>query len=397
MKAIKISEHVYWVGAIDWSLREFHGYATHRGSTYNAYLIMADKITLVETVKAQFRDEMLQRISSVITPKEIKYIVSGHSEMDHSGLIPYMIDLIKPEKVIASTMGVKALNDHFHLNYPLTAVKDGDSISLGNMELKFVETRMLHWPDSMFTYLANDRLLFSQDAFGMHLASSERFADEIDTGILTEEAAKYYANIILPYSSFVLKLLEKWKTLGFDVKVIATDHGPIWRDGGKKIIPLYAKWAEQRPSNKAVIIYDTMWKSTETMANAIADGLISEGVNTVVLPLAVAKRSDIALHVLDAGAVIVGSPTLNNNIFPSVVDALVYLKGLKPLNKIGAVFGSYGWGGEAIAQLNEWLKNMQIETIGDGIKVRYVPRKEDIAKCFELGREVASRLKKLPC
>ncbi|PIR17334.1 MAG: MBL fold metallo-hydrolase [Deltaproteobacteria bacterium CG11_big_fil_rev_8_21_14_0_20_49_13] len=395
MKAVKISEHVYWVGVIDWNLREFHGYSTKRGSTYNSYLIMAEKPTLVETVKAPFKDEMLERIASVIDPKDIKYIVSGHAEMDHSGSIPHMIDLIKPEKVVASTMGVKALQDHFHLTHPIIPVKDGDTLSLGNMELKFLETRMIHWPDSMFSYLAKDELLFSQDAFGMHLASSERFADEVAHDVRLEETAKYYANIILPYSSFVLKLIERWKGINLNVKFIATDHGPIWRDGGAEIIPLYEKWALQKPEKKAVIIYDTMWKSTEAMANEIAGGLIEEGVETVVLPLAASSRSDVALHVLSAGAVFIGSPTLNNNIFPSVADSLVYLKGLRPKNKIGAAFGSYGWGGEALEQLNQWMKDIGIELVSDGVKVKYVPREEDLVKCFELGRDAAARLKEL--
>jgi flavorubredoxin len=395
MKAVKITDNVYWVGAIDWNLREFHGYSTHRGSTYNAYLIMADKITLIETVKTPFRDEMLSRISSVIDPKKIKYIVSGHSEMDHSGSIPYMIDLIKPEKVVASVMGAKALQDHFHLSYPITAVKDGDSLNLGNMELKFVETRMLHWPDSMFSYLAHEKVLFSQDAFGMHLASSERFADQIAEEIWMEEASKYYANIILPYSNFVLKLIERWKGLNLEVTTIATDHGPIWRDGGAKIIPLYARWAEQKPTRKVVIFYDTMWKSTELMANSIADGLIAESIETVVLSLAASSRSDVAAHALDCGAIIVGSPTLNNNIFPSVVDALVYLKGLRPQNKIGFAFGSYGWGGEAISQMSQYLKEMGIGLVNDGIKFKYVPKEDDLKLCFDAGRAVAQKLKEI--
>lgn len=395
MKAVKVSEHVYWVGAIDWDLREFHGYSTSRGSSYNAYLIMADKITLVETVKAPFKDELLRRISSVVDPKDIDYIVSGHSEMDHSGLIPFMVEHVRPEKVFASVMGEKALKDHFHMDCPITAVKDGETISLGDLELKFIETRMLHWPDSMFTYLGSDRLLFSQDAFGMHLASGERFADEVAENIVNEETAKYYANILLPYSNFVTKLIERWKKLGLKADIIATDHGPIWRDGGAKIIPMYEKWAAQYPERKAVIVFDTMWRSTETMAASISDGLISEGIKTVVLPLAAANRSEVAQHILDAGALVVGSPTLNNNIFPSVMDALIYLKGLRPRNKIGAVFGSYGWGGESIDRLAEFLKEMGVNLVSDGLKVRYVPTESDLARCFELGRDLAARLKEI--
>ncbi len=232
-KAIRITDRVYWVGAIDWLIRDFHGYATDRGTTYNAYLVLADKITLIDTVKAPFKDEMLSRIASVVDPQKIKIIVSDHSEMDHSGCLPAMIDFIKPEKTYVSVMGEKTLIDHFHekISGRLTAVKDGESVSLGNMKLIFAETRMLHWPDSMIAYLPEESLLFSQDAFGMHLASHERFDDQIDESILKYEAGKYYANIIMPYANLVTKLLAHVPETGWDIKVVAPDHGPVWRKG----------------------------------------------------------------------------------------------------------------------------------------------------------------------
>jgi flavorubredoxin len=272
-RAVRVTEDVWWVGAIDWNIRDFHGYQTRRGSTYNAYLILADKITLIDTVKAPFREEMMARIASVIDPGKIDYIVSNHSEMDHSGSLPEVIRAVNPGKVFASAVGAKTLKELFPLDREITAVKDGETLSLGNRTLTFLETRMLHWPDSMFAYLNEEQLLFSQDAFGMHYASTERFADECDPAILAYEAATYYANIILPYSPLVLKLIEKVTAAGLSFRTIAPDHGPIWRKETGGIIGSYAKWAAQKPEAKAVVVYATMWHSTEMMARAISEGL----------------------------------------------------------------------------------------------------------------------------
>jgi flavorubredoxin len=392
-KAVKISDHVYWVGAIDWNIRDFHGYMTRKGSTYNAYLILADKITLIDTVKAPFKDEMLSRIASVTDPGDIRYVVSNHSEMDHSGSLPDVIEMIKPEKVIASTIGAKTLRDLFAISQEISAVKDGDRLSLGNMTLSFIETRMLHWPDSMFSYLAEEQILFSQDAFGMHLASSERFADEIDTSILKYEAGTYYANIILPYSPLVLKLLDRVAASGVGFNVIAPDHGPIWRKDIQWIIDLYARWAAQKPTLKAVIVYATMWHSTEIMARAISEGLSAGGLNVKLMSMDVFHRSDVVYELLDAGALIVGSSTLNNHMLPHIADVLTYLKGLKPMNLIGATFGSFGWSGEAVRQIQGVLAEMKVEMVGEAISVRHAPDRGVLNKCYALGTLVADKLK----
>ena len=393
-KAIKVSEHVYWVGAIDWGLRDFHGYATERGSTYNAYLITADKPTLIDTVKAPFMDEMMSRIASVIPPGNIDYIISNHSEMDHSGCLPRVIEAVKPEKVFASVMGVRALSDHFHTDHEILAVKDGESLSLGNLNVSFTETRMVHWPDSMFTYLAEDDLLFSQDGFGMHLATSKIFADENDQGVLDYELAKYYANILMPLSPIIAKLLEKVTGLGIKPKIIAPDHGPIWRraEDIEKVIGLYAKWAEQKPTRKAVVVYDTMWQSTAAMARAIGDGLRAGGVRAQLMPMSGTPRSNVATEILGAGAFLVGSPTINNNMFPTIADVLTYLKGLRPRNLIGAAFGSYGWAGGAVKDVEQVLKDMKVDLVAEGLAVKFVPTEDDLAKCFDLGSLVAEKL-----
>ncbi|MGB5218656.1 MAG: FprA family A-type flavoprotein [Smithella sp.] len=392
--AIKVSENVYWVGAIDWTIRDFHGYTTPHGSTYNAYLVMADKITLIDTVKKPFMDEMISRIKSVVDPSKIKYIISNHSEMDHSGCLPEVIDLIKPEKVFASAVGVKTLQELLHHRHEIIPVKDGEALSLGNMNLTFMETRMIHWPDSMFTYLAKDELLFSQDAFGMHLATQERFADEIPAATLEYEGATYYANIILPYSPVVLKALEKVASAGLKIKVIAPDHGPVWRKDIGWIIDLYKKWATQKPTAKAVVVYATMWHSTEKMARAISESLSQSGVKVKLLSMNETHRSEVVYEVLDAGALIVGSPTLNNNILPQMADVMTYLKGLKPANKIGAAFGSFGWSGESVKNLEAMLKEMKVDVVAESIAVKNAPGDDVLEKCHDLGKKVAKILLK---
>lgn len=397
MQAIKITDKVWWVGAVDWGLKEFHGYTTHYGTTYNAYLILADKITLIDTVKQHFKEEMYSRIKSVIGDlKKIDIIISNHSEMDHSGSLPDAIRDIEPEKVCASINGVKALDAHFRLGDKLEAVKTGDSISLGNMNLSFVETKMLHWPDSMFTYLAEEKILFSQDAFGMHYATDKLFVEENRWEDVEREMEKYYANILLPYSQQVLKLLADYPKLNLAVDIIATDHGPVWR-GELLVKPfeLYEKWAAQKPTSKALIIYDTMWHSTEKMATEIADGIRHAGASVRVMPLNSFTRSDAAMEVLSSGALLVGSPTINNGLYPQTADVLTYLKGLRPKNLIGAAFGSFGWSGESIPQINDYLKAMGVELMPeDGLKIKYVPSEDDLKRCFELGHKIGSELLK---
>ncbi len=392
--AEKITEKVYWVGAIDWGVRDFHGYLTSRGSTYNAFLIIDEKVTLVDTVKKPFMKEMLARISSVIPIEKIDYIISNHSEMDHTGCLPDLIDLAKPEKVFASSMGKKALGRHFYFDEDVvTPVKNGESISLGESTMTFVETRMLHWPDSMVSYLDSEKMMFSQDGFGMHLASTERYDDQLPPQVLLEEAEKYFANILLPFSPMVTGLMKKLSELNLDIKLLCPDHGPIWRSDIAGILKRWENWALQKTSLKALIIYDTMWKSTGYLAEAICDGLASEGISTRVMPLDSAHRSDVATAVLESGALLVGSPTINGQMFPRVADVLTYMKGLKPKNLIGAVFGSYGWSGEATKDVEKYLEDMKIPLVAPSLKVNYVPSDDDLKKAREMGITVGIALK----
>ena len=393
LHAVRVTDRVYWVGARDWEVREFHGYRTSRGTTYNAFLVLADKVTLVDTVKAPHRREMMARIRSVVEPTKIDYIISNHSEMDHSGCLPETIAAVKPEKVFASANGVRALEAHFHLGGGIEAVKNGSTLSLGNMNVTFVETKMLHWPDSMVSYLAEEKILFSQDAFGQHLASQTLWADEIPQQILYEEAAKYYANILLPFSPLVAKTVPALKAMNLALEVLAPDHGPLYRKDPGWIVDLYEKWAAQKPTRKALVVFDTMWESDALMAETVAEGLAAGGAAPVkVLPLRSSHRSDVAAEILDAGVLVAGSPTMNNTLFPTVADLLCYLEGLKPKNLLGAAFGSYGWSGESVGKLEEWLQRMDVCLVAEGVKVQYVPDAEALAQCYALGETVARKL-----
>lgn len=396
MRAIvKVKDGINWVGAVDWSVRDFHGYLTQKGTTYNAFLVMDEKIALFDTVKKSFKGDLLHNIYKVIDPKKIDYLIVNHVEPDHSGALPEMIEVIKPEKVFCSARGKKALIDHYHReDWPYEVVGTGAEISLGKRKVMFIETRMLHWPDSMFSYLKEDALLISSDAFGQHWATSERFNDEVDASELMFHAAKYYANILLPYSPLVQKLVRDVQKMDLKIDMIAPDHGLIWRDSPMQIVAAYDRWSQQTPKPKALIVYDTMWHSTETMAKAISDGLIESGVSTKVMDLAVDHRSDVITELLDAKAIILGSSTLNNNMLPRMADMLCYMKGLRPANKIGAAFGSYGWSGEAVKLMNSALEDMKIKVLDPGIQLQYVPDHAGLGKCVELGRKIADAVKK---
>jgi flavorubredoxin len=394
-KAAQVTERVWWVGAIDWDVRNFHGYRTGRGTTYNAFLIIADKITLVDTVKAEFQEEMMARISSVIDPAKIDVIISNHAEMDHSGCLPQTIAAVNPEAVYCSKIGQRALQAHFG-ELDLIAVDEGQQIDLGGATVSFVETKMCHWPDSMVTYLHEDQLLFSQDAFGMHFASHQRYADELDPSAMQYEAAKYFANILLHLSPFIDKTIAKMGDLGLPLKFIAPDHGPIYRTPEliDWIVSSYGRWAAQTPTNKAVVVYDTMWHSTATLAKLVGEGLVEGGVDDVCfLNLSEAHRSDVITELLEAGMLVVGSPTMNNNILPSMGDIMTYLKGLRPRNLIGAAFGSFGWSGEAPKQLHAMLEEMGLDMVADPLRVNYVPNEAEQTAAREFGLTLAAALK----
>ena len=395
MKPIKITEGIYWVGAIDWNIRDFHGYSTYEGSTYNAFLILDEKIVLIDTVKKEFFNELIARISYIVDPKSIDYVISNHTEMDHSGALPEIMDIIGINKPIyCSKMGKKNLSMHFSNNFNYIDVNNGQELTIGKRTIKFIETRMIHWPDSMFSYLIEEGILFSSDAFGQHYASTERFDYLIDKHIIMSHAKKYFANIILPYTSLVLKLLNTLQNMDLKIEMICPDHGILWKskDGISRIITAYKNWSEHKPEKKVLIIYDTMWHSTEKMAEIIGEAIAEEGIHVKLMELRKWHRSDIMTEILDSQAVIIGSPTINNGLFPTVSDFLTYMKGLKPKNKIAAAFGSYGWSGEAVKLINKELEKMNLTIIDDGLKIQFVPNKEKMISCYEYGKKIVSFL-----
>lgn len=334
----------------------------------------------------------MDRISSVIDPRKIDIIISNHAEMDHSGSLPETVKYVQPEKVLASIKGVEALTDQLHPDFHIEGVQDGSSLPLGNMQLQFMETRMVHWPDSMFTFLTEDNVLFSQDAFGMHYATYERFDNELDDSILMWEAAKYFANIVMLFAPVIKKTIDKVISAGWPIKLIAPDHGPIWKRDIGDIIDAYMRWCSHKPTNKAVIVFDTMWNSTSLMARVIGEGIRAGGMKAKLLPLSVLQRADIATEVLDSGALLVGSPTLNRLMFPTVADTLNYLKGLKPTNVVAGAFGSYGWSGEAATDIHETLKGMGLDMMPEPLKIKFVPDDAALETCFNWGMEVARKM-----
>jgi flavorubredoxin len=394
MEPRKVASNIYDVGVTDWNIRDFHGYSTDLGTTYNCFLIVDDKIALIDTVKKEFSDQLIEHIAGIVDPKKVDYIISNHTEMDHSGGLARVMHRIGEDKPIyCSKMGHKNLSQHFRHKWNYHPVASGDELKLGQRTLTFLETRMIHWPDSMFTYLKEDKVLFSSDGFGQHYAGPEKYDDEVGDAIMLH-AKKYFANILLLYASHIQKLLDQVLGLGLEIKMICPDHGIIWRKDPGKIIEAYRKWCQQEPKQKAVVVYDTMWHSTELMAEAIVSGINLEGVAARPFHLRKWHRSEVMTEVFDAKAIVVGSPTLNNGLFPSLADFLTYMKGLKPLHKIGAAFGSYGWSGEAVKLINEELEAMKFEIVDPGLRIQYVPDKTAIETCYEFGRKIGKAVAK---
>ena len=377
MNKTELKPGIYYVGTIDWNLRNFHGYSIHKGTTYNSYLIVDDKIALIDTVKAPFAGELLDRISEIIDPANIDYVISNHVEMDHSGAIPAVMNAARNATLITSDPnGIKGLKAHYGSDFEYQQVKAGDSLQLGKRSLTFVATPMLHWPDNMVTYCPEEKILFSNDAFGQHFTSSKHFDDEVDLVQVMEDAKGYYANILMPFGTQAKKALSI--IAGLDIEMIAPSHGIIWRSHVQDIINLYQNYADGITEDSALVIYDSMWHSTELIAHSIAEGFTRRNTRVLLLDLKENDLSDIITEVLTARYLVIGSPTLNNNILPNVAALLSYLKGLQPKNKKGFAFGSYGWGGQSIGMVNQALQELGVELLLEPIKINYIPSREQL-------------------
>lgn len=379
LNAIEISPKVWWVGGIDWNERLFHGYTTEAGITYNAYLIMDEKITLIDTCKATFSNELVQRIYQVVDPAKIDVVITNHVEMDHSGSLP-VIHKIAPNAQIYASAGAGVNEVKAHFGIEATPVKSGDTLNIGERTLTFVTTPMVHWPDNMVTYSDVDQILFSNDAFGQHYATTKRFDDENDLCEIMKQAKKYYANIVWPYGMQAHKALEAVK--GLELKMIAPSHGCIWRSHIDKILEKYEAWTTYQTEEKAVVVFDSMWHSTEMMAREICDSFIAEGISAKLIDVKASHISDIMTDLCDARYVAVGSPTLNSNMLPTVASFLTYMRGLSPKNdqRIGLAFGSYGWAPLGPKQVYEELEKAKFNLPVPVITQQWIPSEENLAE-----------------
>ncbi len=395
MKTYEIKKDIYWVGAVDWKVRNFHGhtYTTKRGTTYNAYLILDEKVALIDTVYGPFSEEMLVRIKEIIDPKRIDYLVVNHVETDHSGAVPFIKSIAKDAKVICSAKGKEGLLKHYFGDWDYQIVKTGDKVKLGKKTLTFIETPMIHWPDSMFTYCPQEQILLPNDAFGQHFATSERFDDEVDECALMDEAAKYYGNILWPLSSLISKKIDEVKQMNAPISMIAPSHGVIWRRDPMKIINAYYSWASNITKAKVVIVYETMWGATEKMARKIADGITDAGINVKLFDIAQSDRTEVIKEMLDAKGYIIGSSTHDNDMLTVIAGFLEFLKGLKPKNRLACTFGSYGWAGGAVKNMEDIIKEAGIEIAQPGISIQYVPSGDELKNCYEWARAFAKLIK----
>ena len=387
LNAIEISPKVWWVGGIDWNERLFHGYTTERGITYNAYLIMDEKVTLIDTCKATFSDELVQRISQVVDPAKIDVVITNHVEMDHSGSLP-VIHRIAPNATIYASAGAGVNEVRAHFGIEATPVKSGDTLCIGERTLTFVTTPMVHWPDNMVTYSDVDQILFSNDAFGQHFATTKRFDDENDLCEIFKQAKKYYANIVWPYGMQAHKALEAVK--GLDLKMIAPSHGCIWRSHIDEILEKYEAWTTYQTEEKAVVVFDSMWHSTESMAREICDAFIAEGVSAQLVDVKTTHISDIMLYMCDAKYVAVGSPTLNSNMLPTIASFLTYMRGLSPKNeqRIGLAFGSYGWAPLGPKQVYAELEKAKFQLPVPVVAQQWIPSEENLAELQDTVRKM---------
>ncbi|MGD6810225.1 MAG: FprA family A-type flavoprotein [Candidatus Bathyarchaeia archaeon] len=395
MAKTTLKDGVFWVGVVDWNLRDFHGYVTKRGTSYNAYLVKDEKTALVDTVKAPFAGELVNNVSEILDLEKLDYIVVNHVEMDHSSSLPIIARLAKNARIFSTERGKEELIKHYGHEFDrIETVKSGDELKLGKKTLKFLEAPMLHWPDSMFTYIEEDKILLPNDAFGQHLASSYRFDDEVDNHILMEEATTYYANILMLFAPLITKKIQEIIDMGIQIDIIGPSHGIIWRKNPMQIIQAYLDWSSGAAvKNKVAIVFDTMWESTDKMARAIADGICSEGIEPRVLKLRSSNNTEAVTEILESKAVLVGSPTLNNGMFPTIGSFLTYITGLKPKGKLWGFFGSYGWGGGAVRNMVEMTKKAGFETYEPTLQIKWVPDEADLKKCFEFGQQFAQKLK----
>ena len=389
-----VKNNVDWVGKVDWELQKFHGdeYSTHKGSTYNSFLIQEEKNVLIDTVWAPFAKEFVETLSKEVDLKKIDFIIANHGEVDHSGALPELMKHIPETPIYCTANAVKSLKGQYHEDWNFKIVKTGDSIDIGNgKKLIFVEMKMLHWPDSMATYLTEDNILFSNDAFGQHYATDLLFNDLVDQCDLFHESIKYFANILTPFNALLRKKLDEVISLNLPIDIIATSHGVIWRDNPMQIVEKYSQWANDYQENQITIIYDTMWNGTKTLAEKISEGIRLKDVDVVVKVhnLSKSDQNDLITEIFKSKIVLIGSPTIANSILHSVAGFIHLVKELKFKNKKAAAFGCYGWSGESVKVINGLMTEAGFEIIADGFRNNWNPNEEAKKSAIEFGKLIA--------
>ena len=390
----QVKNNVFWVGKVDWELRKFHGdeYSTHKGSTYNSYLIQEEKTVLIDTVWSPFAEEFVDNLAKEIDLNKIDFIIANHGEVDHSGALPALMKHIPNKPIYCTANAVKSLKGQYHQDWNFQVVKTGDKIDIGNgKELIFVEMAMLHWPDSMSTYMTQDNILFSNDAFGQHLATEKLFNDQVDQCDLFNESIKYFANILNPFNPILRKKLDEITALNLPIEIIATSHGIIWRDNPLQIVEKYVQWANDYQENQITIIYDTMWNGTKQLAEKIAEGIgiADPDVVVKVYNLAKSDENDLITEVFKSKAVVIGSPTISNSILHSVAGFIHLMKELKFKGKKAAAFGCYGWSGESVKVINELMANAGFEVVSEGFRNQWNPDADAQISAVEFGKTIA--------
>ncbi len=395
MAANLVKENIYSVGTLDWNRINFHGstYTTRRGVTYNSYLILDEKPTLIDTVDKEFSKELLDNIKSIIDPAKIEIIIINHIEPDHSGAFPEIIKACPNAKVYGTEKAKQGLLKYYGVCGDWTSVKTGESINIGKRKLDFIDVPMIHWPDSMFTYSSFDKILFSNDGFGQHYTTNKIFDDEVDYSILMEEAKKYYANILWPFGGLLSAKLAAIQKMNLDIELILPSHGLIWRKYIKDIMEKYLFWSGNGCENKVAIVFETMWNSTDIMARKILEGISSEGLDAKIFDISKSDRTEVAAYMLDAKGFVFGSSTQGNDMLPVISGFLNVLKGFKPKNRKAFCFGSYGWGGGAVVNMEKVLKEIGNITIEPNVQVQYMPAQEELDKCFLAGKDFAKKIK----
>lgn len=393
----EVVPEIWSVGAVDWDIRSFHGpsFSTHRGTTYNSYMIKDSKNALVDTVYRPFAAELTDNLSQVLNSEGIDYVIVNHIEPDHSGALPVIMELHPDATIVCTAKAKEGLDKYYGGNWDYKIVKTGDSLNLGRHILKFIETPMMHWPDNMVTYIPEKQILLSNDAFGQHLSWSHPFDDQNDLTTVMQEATKYYANILTPYNKIVARKLEEIEKMNLDIKIIAPAHGIIWRSHLDKILEAYGRWSSAQAGGKILIAYDTMWGSTEKMARAILGGIAGEGVAARLYRASLSDHNDIISDLLESRAIIIGSSTINNDMLTPVSSLLDELRALKPAGKLGAAFGSHGWRGGAVENIEKYLSEAGIEQAMDSLKIKWAPDADYLQQCKDWGAELAQKVKKL--